>query len=28
LSPKIEDFLCRILSWFSRPSYPLIDFSL
>nr|GFB97579.1 reverse transcriptase domain-containing protein [Tanacetum cinerariifolium] len=26
--PKIEDFLCRILSWFSRPSYPLIDFSL
>nr|GEZ26582.1 hypothetical protein [Tanacetum cinerariifolium] len=20
LSPKIEDFLCRILSWFSRPS--------
>nr|GFB20315.1 reverse transcriptase domain-containing protein [Tanacetum cinerariifolium] len=28
LSPKIEDFLCRILSWFSRPLYPLIDFSL
>nr|GFB78576.1 reverse transcriptase domain-containing protein [Tanacetum cinerariifolium] len=28
LSPKIEDFLCRILSWFSRPSYPLIDSSL
>nr|GEY71569.1 reverse transcriptase domain-containing protein [Tanacetum cinerariifolium] len=26
--PKIEDFLCRILSWFSRPSYPLIDSSL
>nr|GEY35780.1 reverse transcriptase domain-containing protein [Tanacetum cinerariifolium] len=26
--PKIEDFLCRILSWFSRPSYPLLDFSL
>nr|GFB02129.1 reverse transcriptase domain-containing protein [Tanacetum cinerariifolium] len=26
--PKIEDFLCRILSWFSRPSYLLIDFSL
>nr|GEY24076.1 reverse transcriptase domain-containing protein [Tanacetum cinerariifolium] len=25
---KIEDFLCRILSWFSRPSYPLLDFSL
>nr|GEV85844.1 reverse transcriptase domain-containing protein [Tanacetum cinerariifolium] len=25
---KIEDFLCRILSWFSRPSYPLIDSSL
>nr|GEZ98608.1 retrovirus-related Pol polyprotein [Tanacetum cinerariifolium] len=25
---KIEDFLCRRLSWFSRPSYPLIDFSL
>nr|GEX30974.1 reverse transcriptase domain-containing protein [Tanacetum cinerariifolium] len=21
-SPKIEDFLCRILSWFSRPSKP------
>nr|GEV43186.1 hypothetical protein [Tanacetum cinerariifolium] len=21
LSPKIEDFLCRILSWFSRPSF-------
>nr|GFA79434.1 uncharacterized protein [Tanacetum cinerariifolium] len=27
-SPKIEAFLCRILSWFSRPSYPLIDSSL
>nr|GEZ74682.1 hypothetical protein [Tanacetum cinerariifolium] len=26
--PKIEDFLCRILSWFSRPSYPLISSSL
>nr|GFA15002.1 reverse transcriptase domain-containing protein [Tanacetum cinerariifolium] len=26
--PKIEDFLCRILSWFSRPLYPLIDSSL
>nr|GFB48299.1 hypothetical protein [Tanacetum cinerariifolium] len=26
--PKIEDFLCRILSWFSRPSYLLLDFSL
>nr|GFC41693.1 reverse transcriptase domain-containing protein [Tanacetum cinerariifolium] len=26
LSP--EDFLCRILSWFSRPSYPLINSSL
>nr|GFA61421.1 reverse transcriptase domain-containing protein [Tanacetum cinerariifolium] len=26
--PKIEDFLCRILSWFPRPSYPLIDSSL
>nr|GEZ02274.1 hypothetical protein [Tanacetum cinerariifolium] len=25
---KIEDFLCRILSWFSRPSYPLLDSSL
>nr|GFB55465.1 reverse transcriptase domain-containing protein [Tanacetum cinerariifolium]GFB98608.1 reverse transcriptase domain-containing protein [Tanacetum cinerariifolium] len=25
---KIEDFLCRILSWFSRPSYPFIDSSL
>nr|GFA68434.1 reverse transcriptase domain-containing protein [Tanacetum cinerariifolium] len=25
--PKIEDFLCRILSWFSRHSYPLLDFS-
>nr|GEZ11011.1 reverse transcriptase domain-containing protein [Tanacetum cinerariifolium] len=25
---RIKDFLCRILSWFSRPSYPLIDFSL
>nr|GFB08775.1 reverse transcriptase domain-containing protein [Tanacetum cinerariifolium] len=28
LSPDVEDFLCRILSWFSRPSYPLIDSSL
>nr|GFB02464.1 reverse transcriptase domain-containing protein [Tanacetum cinerariifolium] len=27
-SSKIEVILCRILSWFSRPSYPLIDFSL
>nr|GFC36770.1 reverse transcriptase domain-containing protein [Tanacetum cinerariifolium] len=27
-SPMVEDFLCRILSWFSRPSYPLINFSL
>nr|GFC37778.1 reverse transcriptase domain-containing protein [Tanacetum cinerariifolium] len=27
-TPKIEDFLCRILSWFPRPSYPLINFSL
>nr|GFB69814.1 reverse transcriptase domain-containing protein [Tanacetum cinerariifolium] len=27
LSSKIE-YLCRILSWFSRPSYPLIDSSL
>nr|GFC20531.1 reverse transcriptase domain-containing protein [Tanacetum cinerariifolium] len=26
--PKIEDFLCRILSWFSRPLYPLLNFSL
>nr|GFB02860.1 reverse transcriptase domain-containing protein [Tanacetum cinerariifolium] len=26
--PNIEDFLCRILSWFSRPLYPLLDFSL
>nr|GEU98537.1 retrovirus-related Pol polyprotein [Tanacetum cinerariifolium] len=26
--PKIEDFLCRILSWFSRPLYPLLDLSL
>nr|GEU59101.1 hypothetical protein [Tanacetum cinerariifolium] len=26
--PKIEDFLCRILSWFSRPPYPLLDSSL
>nr|GEZ81411.1 hypothetical protein [Tanacetum cinerariifolium] len=26
--PKIENFLCRILSWFSRPLYPLLDFSL
>nr|GFB11927.1 reverse transcriptase domain-containing protein [Tanacetum cinerariifolium] len=26
--PKIEDFLCRILSWFSRPLYALLDFSL
>nr|GFA05942.1 reverse transcriptase domain-containing protein [Tanacetum cinerariifolium] len=26
--PKMEDFLCRILSWFSRPSYPLLDSSL
>nr|GFA93865.1 reverse transcriptase domain-containing protein [Tanacetum cinerariifolium] len=26
--PKIEDFLCRILFWFSRPSYPLLDSSL
>nr|GEW97002.1 reverse transcriptase domain-containing protein [Tanacetum cinerariifolium] len=26
--PKIEDFLCRILSWFLRPSYPLLDSSL
>nr|GFA76403.1 reverse transcriptase domain-containing protein [Tanacetum cinerariifolium] len=28
LSPKIEDLLCRILSWFSRPSYLLIVSSL
>nr|GEZ23853.1 reverse transcriptase domain-containing protein [Tanacetum cinerariifolium] len=27
-SPKIEAILCRILSWFSRPSYLLIDSSL
>nr|GFA98466.1 retrovirus-related Pol polyprotein [Tanacetum cinerariifolium] len=26
--PKNEDFLCRILSWFSRSSYPLLDSSL
>nr|GFC53000.1 hypothetical protein [Tanacetum cinerariifolium] len=26
--PKIEDLLCRILSWFRRPLYPLIDSSL
>nr|GFA47969.1 hypothetical protein [Tanacetum cinerariifolium] len=26
--PKIKDFLCRILSWFSRPLYPLLDSSL
>nr|GFB75291.1 reverse transcriptase domain-containing protein [Tanacetum cinerariifolium] len=26
--PKIEELLCRILSWFSRPSYPLLNFSL
>nr|GFA00673.1 reverse transcriptase domain-containing protein [Tanacetum cinerariifolium] len=26
--PKIEYFLCRILSWFSSPLYPLLDFSL
>nr|GFB62101.1 hypothetical protein [Tanacetum cinerariifolium] len=25
---KFDDFLCRILSWFSRPSYPLLDSSL
>nr|GFC46219.1 reverse transcriptase domain-containing protein [Tanacetum cinerariifolium] len=25
---KFEDFLCRILSWFSRPLYPLLDSSL
>nr|GFB03313.1 reverse transcriptase domain-containing protein [Tanacetum cinerariifolium] len=25
---KIEDFLCRIFSWFSRHLYPLLDFSL
>nr|GFC35548.1 reverse transcriptase domain-containing protein [Tanacetum cinerariifolium] len=25
---KIEDFLCRILSWFSRHLYPFLDFSL
>nr|GEZ71279.1 reverse transcriptase domain-containing protein [Tanacetum cinerariifolium] len=25
---KIEAFLCRILSWFSRPLYPLLDSSL
>nr|GEZ43715.1 reverse transcriptase domain-containing protein [Tanacetum cinerariifolium] len=28
IPPKIEDFLCRILSWVSRPLYPLLDFSL
>nr|GEX80318.1 reverse transcriptase domain-containing protein [Tanacetum cinerariifolium] len=27
-SPKIADFLCRILSCFPRPSHPLIDSSL
>nr|GEY94828.1 reverse transcriptase domain-containing protein [Tanacetum cinerariifolium] len=26
--PKFEDFLCRILSRFSRPLYPLLDSSL
>nr|GFC53442.1 hypothetical protein [Tanacetum cinerariifolium] len=26
--PEIEAFLCRILSWFPKPSYPLIDSSL
>nr|GFB23741.1 hypothetical protein [Tanacetum cinerariifolium] len=26
--PMVEEFLCRIFSWFPRPSYPLIDFSL
>nr|GFA61423.1 reverse transcriptase domain-containing protein [Tanacetum cinerariifolium] len=26
--PMVEDFLCRILSRFPRPSYPLIDSSL
>nr|GEU41479.1 hypothetical protein [Tanacetum cinerariifolium] len=26
--PEIEVILCRILSWFPRPSYLLIDFSL
>nr|GFB61010.1 reverse transcriptase domain-containing protein [Tanacetum cinerariifolium] len=26
--PKIEDFLWRILSWFSKLLYPLLDFSL
>nr|GFB22959.1 hypothetical protein [Tanacetum cinerariifolium] len=26
--PKIEDLLCRILSWFSRPLYPLLNSSL
>nr|GFC53311.1 hypothetical protein [Tanacetum cinerariifolium] len=26
--PMVEDFLCRILSWFPRTSYPLIEFSL
>nr|GFB48989.1 hypothetical protein [Tanacetum cinerariifolium] len=25
---KFKDFLCRILSWFSRPLYPLLDSSL
>nr|GEV80083.1 hypothetical protein [Tanacetum cinerariifolium] len=28
LSSEIEAFLCRILSWFPKPSYPLIDSSL
>nr|GFB79688.1 hypothetical protein [Tanacetum cinerariifolium] len=28
LPPKVEALLCRILSWFLKPSYPLIDFSL
>nr|GEY74800.1 hypothetical protein [Tanacetum cinerariifolium] len=28
LSLEIEVFLCRIYVWFSRSSYPLIDFSL
>nr|GFA09276.1 reverse transcriptase domain-containing protein [Tanacetum cinerariifolium] len=27
-SPMVEDFLCKILSWFPRPLYPLIDSSL
>nr|GFA22464.1 reverse transcriptase domain-containing protein [Tanacetum cinerariifolium] len=26
--PKNKDLLCRILSWFSRPLYPLLDSSL